>query len=105
MKNQTLKSSPRLSVIDSPEAQVDYDDSLLYGLLNWSFEQTEKYKTGLDHAIENPCHFPDLANAETSSVPVAGLYRSNSTSSIIESKQTPIRSFGLSRDDLTPLAT
>jgi toxin ParE1/3/4 len=42
----------RFSVNLSAEAQTDYDDILLYGLLNWGNQQTEYYKAALDEAIE-----------------------------------------------------
>ncbi|HUG63455.1 MAG TPA: type II toxin-antitoxin system RelE/ParE family toxin [Methylomirabilota bacterium] len=53
-------SGPRFTVTLSPEAERDYDELLLYGLLNWGEQQMLRYQESLDRAIEHLGDFPEI---------------------------------------------
>ncbi|MGH2534563.1 MAG: type II toxin-antitoxin system RelE/ParE family toxin [Thermomicrobiales bacterium] len=53
-------SAPKRAVVLSPEAQVDYDDILLYSLLTWGDDQMRQYQIALDQAIDHLVQYPEF---------------------------------------------
>jgi toxin ParE1/3/4 len=54
-------SHPSRALSLTPRAEQDYDDILLYGRQTWGMEQTLRYKSDLDRAIERLGEFPEIS--------------------------------------------
>jgi toxin ParE1/3/4 len=52
-------SAPKRTVELSPDAEQNYDDILLYSVLNWGETQMQIYQVALDRAIETLAEFPE----------------------------------------------
>jgi toxin ParE1/3/4 len=54
-------SSRRLPVALSPRAELDYNDILLDGILNWGEAHARRYQAALDRALNLLGEFPQMA--------------------------------------------
>ena len=55
-------SSPRLPVVLSPLAELDFKEVLVYSILHWGESRADQYEADLLDALDNIALFPEIGS-------------------------------------------